>query len=391
MVEITQTPFAKKMLRPRTIIPAGDSITLYGTGQDATPELSGSMFEAAAFNSGMRIVRNAGVAGNTAQQLEARFQADVVDHAPDCTTIMIGTNNFTSGMANSAYADLFNSLENCVLMALDAGILPIIVCPTPKDAAVNEARRAQPFYYWLAEYYGLPLIDLYRHFVVASDGSMIDAYGNDEGSGIRLHPNEAGIAVGYPVLAAGLSDLSSLIGAEYLAAVSLDSMGDISNLLRNGSFALGTAPSSINGWTTGTTNNTITLEDPVLPQTGKVMKNVKSATGGLYFIQSGTTTAAAPGDECIFSGRIKTSDIVATGSGGVITEIAFSTVGGQVRPMKDWRQNGDFRFSLPFVVPEGSTAVSAKVYSNVVSTVEISNLTLINRTAMAAIWAPGQQ
>lgn len=159
MVEISQTPFAKNMLRPRTIIPAGDSITA-GASVTASPAEYGLGYaEASIYQSGLRLLSNAGVAGNTAADLRARFQNDVLDKNPDAILLMIGTINFVSGMANSAYTTLFNDVEATVLMSLDVGALPIIVTPPPKNSAVAEAKRAQPFYHWLAEYYGLPLID----------------------------------------------------------------------------------------------------------------------------------------------------------------------------------------------------------------------------------------
>jgi lysophospholipase L1-like esterase len=371
------------LLRPRTIVPAGDSITAGSSVTAAPAEYTAGYAETSIYTAGLRLIANAGVAGNTAAQLRARFQADVVALSPDATMIMIGTNNFSSGMANSAYTTLFNDLEAIVLMALEAGILPIIVTPPPKDSAATEAKRAQPYYYWLAEYYGLPLIDIYRMMVDAANGQYRSGY-----SGDGTHPQQAGVAAVFAAVGASLSDIPSLIGAEYLAAVSQSATGDPANLVRNGSFALGTAPSSITGWTTNTTNNTVTLENSTLPETGKIYKSVVSADGALYSF-TGTGITVVPGNELVISGKIKTSSIVAT-TGAVHVEFSLSG-GGQARPIKSWLQNGTFKFSNKLVVPAGKTSITPALYVDKIGTYEVSNLTVIDRTAMAAIWAPGQQ
>lgn len=383
MVEIGRTSLVKNMLRPKTIIPAGDSITAGATTAASPAEYAAGYAEAAIYTAGLRLLANAGVSGDTASQLLARFQTDVIDKQPDATIIMIGTNNFVSGMANSAYATLFNSLETCVLMSLDAGILPIIATPPPKNGANSEAKRAQPFYYWLTEYYGLPLFDAYRRWVDPANGNWQSAYTGD-----NTHPDLEGIAAVFPALGAALSDIPSMVAPEYLAAVSESSTGDLANMIRNGSFSRGTAPSSITGWTTNTTNNTITLENPTLPETGKVFKSAVSADGGIYPL-SGASVTVVPGNELILSGKVKISDVVAT-SGSVHMEFQLSG-GGQTRPMKGWIQNGTFKFSNKFVVPSGKTSMTPALYIDKIGTYEVSNLTMIDRTAMADIWQPGAQ
>ena len=384
MVELNRTPLVKNLLRPRTIIPAGDSITAGGTVTAAPEEYAPNYAETSIYTAGMRLLGNAGVAGNTAADLRARFSADVVAKRPDAALIMIGTNNFTSGMANSGYATLFNDLEACVLMALDGDILPIIVTPPPKNGAVAEAKRAQPFYYWLAEYYGLPIFDVFRMMVDPTNGQFLSGY-----SGDGTHPNATAIAAVFPTLGSALADIPSLIGPEYLAAVSESAAGDLANGVRNGSFALGTAPSSITGWSTNVTNNTITLENPSLPETGKVCKQVLAADGAIYLLNAVSSISVAAGDDLIVSGKVKTSGIVAT-SGGLQVGLSLSG-GGNMRPMASWRANGTWRFSDRFVVPAGKTTATPYLYTDKLGTYEISNLTVINRTAMAAIWQPGVQ
>ena len=370
-----------RRMRPRTVIPAGDSITAGGSTLTDPQSLTAGYAGASIFTAGMRYIRNAGVSGNTAAQLEARFQTDVLDYSPDATLILIGTNNLVSGMADSAYTALMQSVERTVLKALDANVLPIIVTPPPKNSAVTEAKRVQPFYYWLAEYYGLPLVDMYRLMVNPADGTYKAGYSDD-----GTHPNAVGIAAVYPTIGAFLSDIPSLIAPEYLAAVSEATVNNPANLIANGAFALGTS-GSLTGWTQNATNSTITLEATTLPETGSAYKNVKAVAGGAYGI-TGTQPTVAAGDNLIFSGKVALSNIVAT-SGGLTIEVAFA--GSQVRPLRTYLQNGVFKFSQPSVVPVGTTTITPRAYFDVVGTYQITNLTLINRTTMAGIWTPGLQ
>lgn len=371
------------MMRPRTLVLAGDSNTAGNSVVANPPEYGPNYGELSAYLAGLRILRNAGVPGNTAAQLRARFMTDVVSYNPDVVTILIGTNNFVSGMADSAYTTLFNDLEACVLMALDAGILPIIVTPPPKNDAVTEAKRAQPFYYWLTEYYGIPLIDMFIITVDPTNGNYKSGYSDD-----GTHLNATGKAAVFPIVGQKLSDIPSLIGQEYRAAVSESTTGNMSNMIRNGSFSLGTAPSSITGWTTNTTNNTITLENPTFPETGKICKHVVSADGGIYLL-AGSSGAVTAGHDMIVSGKIKTSGISVTT--GVAHVRIFFGGGNRSSPIYALNQNGEFKFSSTFVVPSGETTFVPEVYINKAGTYEVSNLTLIDRTAMGAIWTPGQQ
>lgn len=386
-IEIGRSSLVRNMMRPRTIIPVGDSNTLSASAAQTGDvwNYGPNVIEAAVFGAkDMRMLRNAGIGGDTAAMIEARLQADVLAYAPDACLLMTGTNDLSSGMANAGYAALMNSVERIVLRMLDAGILPIIVTPPPKNSAANELRRAQPFYYWLAEYYGLPLFDLYRICVdPATSGNFKSGYSPD-----NLHLNPTATAAVIPVLAAKLADIPSMCSPAYLAAVSQSGVGDMSNMIRNGSFALGTAPSSITGWGTVTTNNTITLENPVLPQTGKVCKHVSSDDADKYGLYGSDVTVVS-GNRMVFSGLADISSMDPATDSGFQVSLGYN--GGQARPMNAWKQNGSFGFSMEFVVPPGITTLTPQVFITDAATYQFANFTLTDRTALGAIWTPGLQ
>lgn len=85
------------------LVMAGDSITDAGRAQPAGEGLGGalgtgyvslidSLLGAAYPELGVRVV-NKGTGGNTVRDLEARWQADVLDQRPDWVSVMIGIND----------------------------------------------------------------------------------------------------------------------------------------------------------------------------------------------------------------------------------------------------------------------------------------------------------
>ncbi len=92
-----------KLEKQSRLVMAGDSITDAGRAQPAGEGLFGALgtgyvglidalLGAAYPELGVRIV-NKGTGGNTVRDLEARWQADVLDQRPDWVSVMIGTND----------------------------------------------------------------------------------------------------------------------------------------------------------------------------------------------------------------------------------------------------------------------------------------------------------
>lgn len=389
---MTKRLFRSRMLhglRPRTLVITGDSTAAGGdVRSDTAPKYGLTTYGPPALDAGFRILRNAAVGGETSAQILSRFDAEVVGFAPDAVLIAAGTNDVAPSVTDAAIATMMNNIEQMVLKALDAGIIPIIVTQPPSGSTVvAERAKVQPFYHWLAEYYGLPLIDMYKYFVDGTTGEAVSGYTDD-----TVHPNETGKLAVFDYIAACLADLPSC-RSDYFADYSVNVTGSEFNLLRNGSFGLGNA-SSLNGWALNLTGDTHTLETPTLPKTGRISKHVIGADGGRYLLQGDVVTGVSPGDELILSGRLKVSDTVATANTINISLIWRNSGGsslGSATLFNAWARNSDISGSLRAVCPSGADRFNITVYTDKAGTYELSNLTVINRNQLAAIWQPGQQ
>jgi lysophospholipase L1-like esterase len=109
----------------------------------------------------------------------ARIGTDVLAYAPDVVLMLGGTNNIGTGMTNAQISNNMLNLESMVRLMLKAGILPIIVTPPARNSAPIETRKIQPFYYALAQAYGLPLLDLFRLTVDPVTGNYLTGYSAD--------------------------------------------------------------------------------------------------------------------------------------------------------------------------------------------------------------------
>lgn len=376
--------------RPIRIIPAGDSITQNNsTFASGLWQYGAGYAEVSIMQSGARyrILRNAGISGNTSAQLLARIQTDVIAYAPDVCMVMIGTNDFVSGMASSAYSSLFNNVEQIVLALLKAGILPVIVTPPPRDVGTTEAKNAQWYYYALAQYYGLPLIDMFRTLVDASTGTYASGNSSD-----GIHPIAAGIT---KMIAAATPVLSSLAGsacAPYLAAVSEASGNAFANILRNGAFALGTSGAPT-GWTVNSTGATPTSVAATQPYTGNTFTYNKTVGGAAFALSGGSPSVAgggfSVGDTLQMNVRMKVSGLTPATATGY--QLRLEADSGGILRTNGWVQNGDMVFSSEFTVPAATTTLTPTLFVQDVSQYEVSNWTVFNVTKANAIWQPGQQ
>ena len=378
--------------RQLKIIPFGDSITqgssIFASG---AWQFASQYCETGIYLAGPRfqLLRNAGIAGNTTTQMLARIGTDVLAYAPDVVLMLGGTNDIQSGMTNAQIATCMGNLESMVRLMLQAGILPVIVTPPAKSTLQAESRKLQPFYYALAQAYGLPLIDLFRLTVDPVTGNYLAGY-----SGDGTHPNPTAIAAIAPVVAATLTNLSASFCAPYTAAFSETSTGNPANLLRNGNFANVTTPPAPDSWSINATGATQTVvaatPSASAPWNGNTFNYQKTGTGTVYALSgSGFTTGFAAGDTIQFSGRINVSGVSAGSLQGFTLSLDMSP-GGNFRPMVNWGQVGDFVFCNQLVVPAGTTGLTPTLYlnGNDLATYKVNNLTAINLTQLNAIWQP---
>lgn len=199
-VPIAQTVIPPVAAAP-TVVFMGDSITqFWETGvlpdhPTASPTLE-QRFQGAT---------DVGIAGQTTDQMLARFDSDVISHHPDIVIILGGTNDMLR-VANP-------TTDNIAAMAARAMAVGIhvVLCTLPPierwsagvtitDAATGNAAVAafNQSLKTLASAYGYTLAD-YHVAMVLADGSANDALFED-----GIHPNDAGYAVMAKVLASVL-------------------------------------------------------------------------------------------------------------------------------------------------------------------------------------------
>lgn len=110
-----------------TLVFMGDSITQFGKDTDTGYlRLVVRGLEA----NGVRVTwHGVGVSGNTAAQMRARFQKDVIDRKPRVVTILAGVNDCLGGWPKNTVSTP-DDVAAMADMALAAGITPVLLSPT---------------------------------------------------------------------------------------------------------------------------------------------------------------------------------------------------------------------------------------------------------------------
>jgi len=376
---------------PRSFVIAGDSIARDGaSGPGTAPQLfSSGPYEMGIWKAGGRIIQNASVPGDTSTLLLARFDTDVLAYPSDGVLIGIGTNdNPVTAISNGQIATLFNNLEQMVIRTRDRGRLPIIVVPPTKgtngSAQSANARKLVPFYYRLAEIHNLPLIDLFRITADPTTGAW--AYATTGGD--DTHPDLLGKAACGNEIFRVLSDIGKHYAPPYVATVQESSAGvSLANLLPRGNFAADTT-----GYTLDSTNVTVTTPAAAFPYTGKTLTLVKSDETDEAAITGATaTTGFASGDWLRFSARMKVSNLPAATS--VNTRDGFDlgiTMAGFLRRLVTaFEQEGEYFPATDLQVMPATTSIGFGMTYRDSGTYELNNLTLVNLTAMDAIYTFG--
>lgn len=378
--------------RQLKIIPFGDSIT-QGSAVLASGywQFGNAYAETSIYQAGPRyqIIRNAGIGGNTTTQMLARIATDVLAYSPDIVLLCGGRNDIVASMSNARILTCMGNLESMVRQMLQAGILPVIVTPPASSSTPIETRKLIPFYYLLAQAYGLPLIDFFRVTVNPATGNYLSGY-----SGDGTHPNPTAVTAIAPFVAATLQNISASFCPPYMSSFSDPNTGNFANLLANAAFANSTSPPTPNGWSVNSTNATQTLVAATpsvsAPYNGNTFTYNKTLAGAAYALSGagiGVGAAYAVGDTLQFSGRINvTGNAPATASGFSLALEGLP--GGIVRPFTSCPYNGDFVFCHQFVVQAGNTSFTPTLFVNDVALYKVNNLTVFNLTSAAAIYTP---
>jgi lysophospholipase L1-like esterase len=349
-------------------------------------------------------VANMGIAGQTTTQVLARFQTDVVDQQPDVCILIVGTNDILSGMTEAQIKPLMNNIEQMVLQCIDAGIQVFLCTPPCKDEAAPETQAVQPYYYDLARYYSIPLLDINRIVVNPANGTYKASYSDD-----GVHPGPVACDLISTEFAKALANPEQYINRPFLAACSTITPGIQSNLCLNGNFAQGdstdTPPNPL-AWTSdqsdpdgagsGVANTAAWTVDAALPFTGKKFVYTVPATGkdqAYAMYSTDINSGFVPGDVLEFAASYKQSGFVPATSIGGTFQLSFNgPFGNTARPINLLPVNADMVVSQECYVPQGCDTINVQLYTqdkNIVYTVQ--NVTLTNRSYRQRVWQAGQQ
>lgn len=373
-------------------VPLGDSITAGSNGVFngvpafiATTDYIGS----ALMQSGGRFnyIANAGVAGDTTAQMLLRVPA-VIAQNPNIVPILGGTNDLPSITNAAGYANTMNNLEKIVVQLLEAGILPVLSTTPPNNTSPLVAKRLQWFIYELANFYGIPLIDIYKIWVdPTTSGSYLAAY-----SGDGTHPNKAGVAAVGSAISAVLSNLAQPQIYPYFGSVTETTTTEISNLVKNGNLKQQGTPPNPDFWNVNTTNASYASAVATYPYTGATITYTLTVAAGQFALDGAPISAGTSfvvGDTIYLAARVNVSGLTPSTASGY--QILAALSGGGANYKFQSVCNGDCIFTGSFVVPTGTTAITPDWFVQDVGVYIMNNFTLVNVTQQNAIWKPGQQ
>lgn len=237
-------------------------------------------------------VRNAGVAGDRAANMLARFDADVTTYAPSAVVIMAGANDWNDSTPTTL-ASYQASIAALVAKCRQIGARPIL-CTAPPNV-LSSARRARTIVgnAWLRNYCaanGIPLVDMYTLLTDPATGDYLTAYGSATND--KTHP----IGAGYVAMGAHLATVLTQVLPPFDQLLPAEN-ADPNNML-------------VNGLNLTTTGSATTL----MPTGWAVQSSVHPA---------GVTGSLVTGDAAIKGNWWKVEAVAATA-----TNNEFQTVGG---------------------------------------------------------------
>ena len=254
----------------------GDSITL-GSDQFSTRTIGQSWPTFASLLTGQKLLRvhNAGVGGETAAQMLARFDAEATPHAPRTVILLAGTNDAPTVQGFDAWKTTMLALVDKVRTI---GATVVLATIPPKNVAADKPQIAR-MNAWLKAYTaaaGVPLLDFYTVLADPATSDYKAAYLND-----GVHPNGAGMVAMGSHAAAVLTSLPPTSAP--LVADDVDK----ANLLYKGTFGGYTGSTVPTGWINGLgtpTGSTLSyVTDAAVP--GQMVQIANVATTGARNIQ----------------------------------------------------------------------------------------------------------
>jgi lysophospholipase L1-like esterase len=169
---------------PGKIVCLGDSLT-YGYPYGPHASWVTYLSKACGLN-----LSNAGVNGNTMEDMAARFERDVLAKKPETVVILGGTNDAYQEEVSCSMSMFF--LEQMVASALANKILPVVGIPIPIDDPRTNPKleRLSREYHLISSRLGTPMLDFRTPFIDLDTKRMRDDLYLD-----GVHPNLDGYRV----------------------------------------------------------------------------------------------------------------------------------------------------------------------------------------------------
>ena len=334
-----------------------------------------------------KFIANMGIGGQTTSQILARFQTDVIAQNPDVCFIIAGTNDLLFGMGPAGIKSLMNNVEQMLMLCIANGIQPILCTPPCKTDTPAEPMEIQPYYYDLAAYYGIPLLDIYRLVTNPADGTYIDTFSAD-----GIHPSPQAIDVIATEFAKALANPEAYIRRPYIATVGLLTPGSNAQMILNANFTQGGGDTP-NGWTINTSiGSADTSGAAVAPYTGFKYVYTSTGEGGYALYSTDINTNFQPGDVLDLVASVAITGMTPGTSVGPSFQIAFDGFGGDARPLNSFPYNGEVVVDQECYVPQDCTTMNVQLYiQDADATFTVQGMTLTNRSARQRIWQPGLQ
>lgn len=231
-------------------------------------------------DSKFNMIYNAGISGDSTNQMKVRLQADVIDKNPDIVIILGGTNDLIS---NTGVEKAINNLTSIYNSLLSVGITPVL-CTVPSAstfASESDWNLLNEFIVAFAFDNGLRCCDFASSFISVSN--TVFPYHVTNATSDGIHPTKVGAYLMGVDMAETLKDLS---GITYPTSPFNNSANNIiSNTLLTGT--TGSIPSGVapNGW-----SYNISQVNPDITYTGSIESGQKNNIYKVVISNTGSNT-----------------------------------------------------------------------------------------------------
>lgn len=313
---------------------------------------------------------NAGVGGQTIDQITARVSSDILPLGVDYCIVHGGTNSVTTRTP----AQIVTSIEGIGNALIAGGVTPVLTTVLPRNATGTLVPEINYRIADLAARRGWLLIDFYPVLIDTATGGILAAYSPD-----GLHPNEAGAKL-LGQRAADVMTTQPGMVAPFLTA----GVGEATNLAPNGVFIGDTNADGVaNSWALAApTGGTPSLVADASIK-GNWQRIVGNGAAAPYITANLAAGSWAVGDKLRFMGRVRST---VAGLGSVASpRIRFIGPTLYLSPATSITQDqqpGNV-FAVDGTIPPGTTTVAIELQAGTgTGTIDFAQITVLNLTTL---------